>query len=93
MNDAVWAGAIALFAILSLISIVPGLRYHRSPWPVLCAALGTGLILYALFLDYRFLTELTGFVLLVIGVTLDFLRRRQRQVQALGLDKFASDSD
>ncbi len=62
-------------------------RLALSPLPlaVLCVGLGTGLILYALFLDYRILTELTGFVLLLIGVTLDYLRRRQRQSQVLGL--------
>ncbi|WP_341936419.1 MerC family mercury resistance protein [Marinimicrobium sp. C2-29] len=87
LNDTVWAGAIALFATLSLLSVLPGLRYHRSPWPGLFAGLGTGLVLYALFLDYRFLTELAGFVLLFIGVTLDFRRRRQRQNQVLGLSQ------
>lgn len=85
LNDTIWAGAIALFATLSLFSVLPGLRYHRSPWPTLCAGLGTGLILYALYLDYRVLTELIGFVLLLIGVSLDFLRRRRRQSQVLGL--------
>lgn len=90
LNDTVWAGAIALFATLSLISVLPGLRYHRSPWPGLYAGLGTALVLYALFLDYRFLTELAGFVLLLIGVILDVRRRRQRQNQVLGLSQRGS---
>lgn len=87
LNETLWVGAITGFSLLTLIAILPGLRFHRRPEPFVLAGIGTGLVLYALFVDYHFLTELAGFLCLAAGVALDLLLRRRHQTRVLGLDK------
>lgn len=84
-NDALWAGTIAVFAVLTALCVVPGTRQHGARWPAALAAIGAATVLYALFVDYRVLTELAGFVLLAAGVAADIALRRRRQTRLLGL--------
>lgn len=80
VDQAAWAGTIAAFAVLTVLAVLPGFRVHRSAAPGVGAVAGGGLILYALTVDYQFLVELTGFLLLAVSVLRDVqLRRRARR--------------
>lgn len=79
LNNALWSGAIVLFTGLTVLAILPGVRQHRSPAPTLGAAVGAGLITYALYVHYSALTELGGFLVLAMAAFRDVhLRRRER---------------
>lgn len=80
LADSVWAATIAVFVVLTVLAVIPGLRHHRSPVPGLGALVGGGLILYALLVKYHVLVELVGFLLLAGAAIVDaFLRRRARR--------------
>ncbi|AHE97055.1 MerC family mercury resistance protein [Thioalkalivibrio paradoxus] len=85
LDEGIWAGAIALFAVLTALAVVPGFRRHRGVGPSLLAAGGAGVIVYALFVNYHALTELTGFVFLAGAVGWDIWLRRRQQARLLGL--------
>lgn len=77
LDETVWAAAIVVFTLLTLFAVIPGFRCHRSVFPAGAVIAGSGLILYALLLDYDAVIELAGFALLVIAVSADaFLRHR-----------------
>lgn len=83
LNDTLWSGAIALFTALAVLAILPGMRRHRSPAPVLGAAVGAGLIIHALYVHYSALIELGGFLVLAMAAIRDaHLRRRVRPAAA-----------
>ncbi|HSH42293.1 MAG TPA: MerC family mercury resistance protein, partial [Arenicellales bacterium] len=86
LNETVWAGAIALFTLLTAASVLVGRRFHDSPLPLVLAGLGSALVLYALFVDYRFLVELSGFLALAASVLWDILLRRRNEARVLGLE-------
>lgn len=86
LDETLWAGAIAGFTVLTAACVAPGARYHRAYGPAALAAAGTGLVLYALFVDYRVLVELAGFVALGGAVAWDIVLRRRRQARVLGLE-------
>lgn len=87
LGEAAWAGAIAGFAVLTVLAVLPGYRHHRSPGPGVGALAGGGLILYALLVDYHVLVELAGFVILAGAVAVDtFLRRGSRRGPLAGGD-------
>ncbi|QIT56597.1 methyltransferase domain-containing protein [Aquisalimonas sp. 2447] len=85
LHEGAWAAAIALFAVLSVVAIAPGMRYHRNPGPVAVGAAGALVVCYALFVDYSLIVELTGFVILAVGVTWDIHHRRRTQARILGV--------
>lgn len=85
LDEGLWAGAIAVFALLTLAVVASGLRLHRRPWPVLAGLAGTSLVLYALYVDYSMLVELSGFVLLAGAVAWDLRQRRRHEASMLGL--------
>lgn len=77
LDEGVWAGVIAALAVVTVLAVLPGFRRHRKAAPGVAAVVGGGLILHALLVDYRVLTELAGFVLLAGAVFADaYLRRR-----------------
>lgn len=85
VDQAAWVGTIAVFTVLTVLAVVPGYRAHRSPLPGLGAAVGGGWILYALLINYQFLVELAGFLLLATAVLRDGqLRRRTRREATSG---------
>jgi arsenite methyltransferase len=86
LNETLWAGTIALFTVLTAAATVAGARFHREFGPPVLGILGAGLVLYALFIDYRFIVELTGFVMLAGAVVWDWLLKRRHQARVLGLD-------
>ncbi|MDF0751026.1 MerC family mercury resistance protein [Marinobacter sp. 71-i] len=85
LNPRLWGGAIALFTILATVFIAAGFRRHRSAMPAAFAAIGSGFVLYALFVDYSVITELAGFVLLVGAAARDLYLRRREEAARLGL--------
>lgn len=89
LDEGLWAGAIALFVLLSLAALAAGLRHRVGPLPLLLGSTGGGLVLYALFVDYHGLVELAGFLLLGAAVAWDLRRRRRREAQVLGLEAAA----
>lgn len=86
LNEGAWAMTIAAFVMMTVVTLAVGVRRHRHVGPILLAALGSAVILYALFVDYRFGWELGGFIALTAAVLWDLRRRRRREAGLLGLD-------
>ncbi|WP_111414017.1 MerC family mercury resistance protein [Billgrantia lactosivorans] len=84
-DEGLWAGAIAALALLTLASVVAGLRRHSTPWPSLVGSVGTLLVLHALFVDYSMTQEFSGFLLLGVAVAWDIRERRRHEARVLGL--------
>lgn len=77
LDATAWAAVIVVFTLLTMLAVIPGFRCHGSVLPAGTAIAGSGLILYALLVEYGALTELAGFALLITAVSTDaFLRRR-----------------
>ena len=76
LNEGIWAGAIILFALLATAVILLGMRKHRSPVPSVLALLGSGILMYTMYVDYSTLTELIGFAVLAGATFLDYRMRR-----------------
>jgi len=76
IHEGLWAGAIAVFAVLALAGIVLGWRIHRSTAPLLLGLAGTGLVLWAMGISYSRLLEIAGFVCLVFATALDWRAKR-----------------
>lgn len=85
LDETVWAGAIVAFTLLTVAVIVPGIRRHRACTPALLAILGGGAVIYAMLIDYRFVVELAGFLLLAGAAGWDFHLHRREQQRVLGL--------
>ncbi|MCE9682550.1 MerC family mercury resistance protein [Halomonas alkalisoli] len=87
LHEGAWAGTIAAFVLLTLVALAGGYRYHRAIGPILLAAAGSAAVLYALFIDYRVLVELAGFLLLGGAALWDLRQRRREEARVLGLDR------
>lgn len=85
LNETIWVGAIVLFTILTTAAVIGGMRYHRSSAAAILAVVATGVIMYALFIDYHMLTELAGFVMLAAAAGYDIFLRRRKESHVLGL--------
>ncbi len=72
LNTAVWAGAILLFAGLTLLALLARWRRHGRRAPVALAGMGVLLIGYAMLVSYTRTVELAGFAALVAGTALDW---------------------
>lgn len=77
LDETVWAAAIVILTLFTLFAVLPGFRYHRSVFPAGAASAGSGLILYALLVDYGAVIELAGFALLLIAVSADVFSRHR----------------
>lgn len=84
-DETLWAAAIALFAVLTAVSVALGAGRHGHAGPPLLAAAGASVVLFALFVHYHMLVEGTGFVLLAASVAWDIVLRRREQARVLGL--------
>lgn len=82
LNEAVWAGAIVVFAWLALLALGLRWRHHGRLWPIVLAAIGVAMITLTMMIAYERIVELLGFAFLCVGTFLDWRagRRRQRQV-------------
>lgn len=72
LNEAVWAGAIVLFAGLAFAALLIRWRRHRRTVPVLLAGIGFPLIAFILLISYERIIELVGFVFLGAGTLVDW---------------------
>ncbi|KPQ05612.1 MAG: MerC mercury resistance protein [Rhodobacteraceae bacterium HLUCCA12] len=78
LDKGIWAAAIALFALLAVAAVVPGIRRHGNVGPAVLGAAGLGLIVWTLFGDYSLAVEIAGFAALVAGAAWDWRLRRAR---------------
>jgi hypothetical protein len=76
LDEALWAGAIVVFAALAVGGLGLGLLRHRQPWPFLIGILGAVAIGYAMYVQYVRSIELSGFVLLCLAAFWDWRLRR-----------------
>ena len=72
INTGIWAGAISLFALLALVGVALSYPRHHTAGPVLIAALGTALVLWAMFGSYSRIVELMGFAGLITASIWDW---------------------
>ena len=72
LNEAVWAGAIVLFAGLAFAALLIRWRRHRRTVPVLLAGLGFLLIAFTMLVSYERIIELVGFIFLCAGTVVDW---------------------
>ncbi|MGQ4879767.1 MerC family mercury resistance protein [Billgrantia sp. LNSP4103-1] len=85
LDEGLWAGVIAGFVLVTLVAVASGVRRYGAYWPALLAAGGSALVLHALFIDYRVVGELAGFLLLLAGAAWDLVLRRRHEASLLGL--------
>lgn len=86
LDETLWAGTISLFTVLAVVAIATGIRRHHMPGPALVAAAGAGLVGFALFIEYSLVTELSGFLALLVAAVWDLYLRRREEARRLGLD-------
>lgn len=72
LNETAWAGAIVLFATLTVAVLALRARHHARWGAVPVAAAGLALIAFAMYVSYSRGVELSGFVLLMVGTWLDW---------------------
>lgn len=72
LNEAVWAGAIVLFAALAVAALALRWRRHGRGSPVLLGGAGLALIAFAMYISYSLPAELGGFALLCLGTYADW---------------------
>lgn len=72
LNEAVWAGAIVLFAALAEVALALRWRRHGRVLPVLLGGAGLVLIVFAMYVRYSLPAELGGFALLCLGTYADW---------------------
>jgi len=72
LNEAVWAGAIVLFAALAVVALALRWRRHGRGVPVVLALAGLALIGFAMYVSYSLPAELGGFALLCLGTYADW---------------------
>ena len=78
LNQAIWAGAIVLFAGLAFVVLLIRWRRHRRIAPALLAGIGLLLIAYTMLVSYERTIELVGFVFLCAGTVVDWRIGRGR---------------
>ncbi|MDT8328807.1 MAG: MerC family mercury resistance protein [Roseovarius sp.] len=72
LNEAVWAGAIVLFAALAVAALGLRWRRHGRALPVLLGFAGWALIVFAMYIRYSLAAELGGFAFLCLGTYADW---------------------
>ena len=78
LDEAVWAGAILVFAWLALLALLLRQRRHGRPWPIVLAAIGVVLITFTMTMTYERTIELAGFAFLCAGTFMDWRAARGR---------------
>lgn len=79
LNEAIWAGAIVLFAALAHVALLLRWRRHRQTSPIVLAGIGFLLIAFTMVISYERIIELAGFAFLCAGTFVDWrIGREQR---------------
>ncbi len=78
LNEAVWAGAIILFAGLTFAALLIRRRKHGRLAPVTLAGIGVLLIGFTMLISYARIIEFVGFVFLCAGTVFDWQSGRGR---------------
>ncbi len=78
LNQAVWAGAIVLFAGLTFAALLIRRRKHGRLAPVTLAGIGVLLIGFTMLITYARIIEFAGFIFLCAGTVLDWYSGRGR---------------
>lgn len=78
LNEAVWAGAIVLFAGLTFAALLIRRRKHGRLAPVALAGIGVLLIGFTMWVSYAQIIEIVGFIFLCAGTVLDWRNGRGR---------------
>ncbi|WP_274424595.1 MerC family mercury resistance protein [Chelativorans sp. YIM 93263] len=79
LPEAAWAGFIVAAALIAVIATGFNLRLHRQPAPLFLTGLGAGMLAYAMFVNYSFAVEITGFVVLFTGIVFDLYKIYETQ--------------
>lgn len=85
LDQALWAGTIALFTVATAVTVGTGIRSHGRYGPTTLAVAAAGVVLFALYIHYHMLIEGTGFALLAAAVGWDIVLRQREQARVLGL--------
>ncbi len=78
LNEAIWAGAIVLFAGLAFVALLIRWRGHRRIAPALLAGIGLLLIALTMLVSYDRIIELVGFAFLCAGTVVEWRIGRGR---------------
>jgi len=87
INKGVWAGAISLFALLALFGVLLSYRQHRVRGPLTIAAVGTVLVLWAMFGSYNRIVEIVGFSGLITAAIWDWRLKKCERAAACGPER------
>lgn len=81
INEAAWAGAISLFAVIAVAGMALGYSCHRVKMPLIIAVIGAALVLWAMFVSYSRIVEICGLAALIAAAVWDW---RLRKAAGLG---------
>jgi len=76
INSTVWASAISLFALLAVVGVLVSYRRHHMVAPPVIAIIGAALIIWAMFVSFNRVIELTGFAGLLVAAIWDWRAKK-----------------
>jgi hypothetical protein len=79
LNEAIWAGAIVIFAWVTLLALWLRRHSHGQLWPIALGVIGVAMITYTMMVAYERIVELVGFAFLCVGTFLDWRAGRSQQ--------------
>ncbi len=72
INEAAWAGAISLFAVIAVAGMALGYSCHRMKMPLIIAVIGCALIIWTMFVSYSRIVEICGLAALIAAAVWDW---------------------
>lgn len=81
VDEGAWAAAISFFALLAFLGVAPGYLRHRRVAPGGLALIGASLVIWSMFGDYDWRTELGGLGALVLAAFWDWRLKRSHRKQ------------
>ncbi len=82
VHEGAWAVVIGVFAVVALLGIGVGYRHHRVAGPLVIAAVGTALVLWAMAVSYDRALEIAGFAGLILAAIWDWRVKRHSRASA-----------
>ena len=76
INSTVWASTISLFALLAVVGVLVSYRRHHMVAPPVIAIIGAALIIWAMFVSFNRVIELTGFAGLLVAAIWDWRAKK-----------------